>query len=545
MSPATTFGFRTRVALPFVITAASLILISLFSALTSRTLVSNSNQIANTSLPAVSAILNGDRDLYQALVAQNEYIDSSFRLQADTEHLTNFEENLSQAKERLQLAIQHLPQDAHSGERATFQQDFDRWEQSAREALQLARDGQPASARAVAIAETLPLFNRLREHFDDVGARLEQQAAQTAAAATATGSRSVLITSGISALAVLLSLGLFIYFMRLILTSLTRLRTQLDSIAQGEGDLTQRVPVESDDDLGRLAASFNQVLNNLQQMVASVQTLSYELGNEASHLARSAQDNGVGISRQSDAIAMVATAINEMHSAIEEVAGNATRAAQLTQDANDTGRRGAETIHNSSEQVRQMASQTSQAVEVIRALARSSDNISTVLDVIRDIADQTNLLALNAAIEAARAGEQGRGFAVVADEVRTLAGRTQESTENIQQMIQTLQSGVADVVELMEAGNRQANATEALSIQADSELQSIVQGLIHISDVNTSVASATEEQTQVVDEINRNITEVNDLATASAQRSEEIGTISRSLDDCAQSLQQQVGRFKV
>jgi len=141
MSPATTFGFRTRVALPFVITAASLILISLFSALTSRTLVSNSNQIANTSLPAVSAILNGDRDLYQALVAQNEYIDSSFRLQADTEHLNSFEENLGQAKERLQLAIQHLSQDAHSGEPATFQQDFDRWEQSAREALQLARDG--------------------------------------------------------------------------------------------------------------------------------------------------------------------------------------------------------------------------------------------------------------------------------------------------------------------------------------------------------------------------------------------------------------------
>lgn len=545
MQSVTTFGFRTRVALPFAITAAALVIISLFSTLTSRSLVTDINQITHQAIPAVSAILNGDRDLYQALLAQNNYIDSSFRLQASPEHLDSFEENLGQARERLKKAIQYLPADIRDREEARIHQDFNHWEQAAREALNLARDGQPASARTLATEDAMPLFNQLREHFDSVSTQVEQQASRTAAAATSTGSRNVLITSVISAIAVLFSLTLFLYFMRLILRSITRLRDQLDSIAQGEGDLTKRIPVENNDDLGRLASSFNQVLINLQQMIASVQALSQELGNEAGRLARSAQENDTGARQQSDAITMVATAINEMHSAIEEVAGNANRASQLTQDANDTGQRGAEIIHSSSSQVRQLANQTGRAVEVIRVLAKDSDNISTVLDVIRDIADQTNLLALNAAIEAARAGEQGRGFAVVADEVRTLAGRTQESTENIQQMIQALQSGVTEVVELMETGNRQATATEALSEQADSELQSILSSLGHISDMNTSVASATEEQTQVVDDINRNITHISNLATDGAQRSRDIGNISHSLDSVAQSLQQQVGRFRV
>ncbi len=281
-------------------------------------------------------------------------------------------------------------------------------------------------------------------------------------------------------------------------------------------------------------------------MIGSIQNLSRDLGAGATELATAARDNNDGVTRQTDSISMVATAINEMQSAIEEVAGNASRAAEITREAETKGgNNSAQIIRNSSKQVHRLAAQISKAVEVIRKLSADSDNITSVLDVIRGIAEQTNLLALNAAIEAARAGEQGRGFAVVADEVRTLAQRTGQSTEDIQTMITALQTGVSDVVSVMETGSKEATETERLATEAEQELQAILEAISSITDVNTSVASATEEQTQVVDEINRSITDINDLAAASADRSKAIDGIAKSLESYVRELEQQTGRFRV
>lgn len=538
-------GFRTRIALPFTITAAALVFVGLFSVSTSRNLVSDTDDIATNYLPAISEVINGDRDLYQALVAQMDYVDAQIHNEEGSEFLTDFDDNVKQARTRFKQAVSRVEGAEIQATAKGFDQAFAKWEQTARRVLELAKTGDPSRARALAADEASPLFGQLRDYFDKIGSHIDELTQQRAAEASSEGITSTITTLVITLLALLLSLTLFLFFMRLIVRSITALREQLDNIAQGEGDLTQRIPVENDDDLGRLANSFNQVLTNLQQMIGAIQGLSRELGQESSRLSSAAQDNDAGVSRQTDAIAMVATAINEMQSAIEEVAGNASRAAELTRGADETGQRSAEIIHQSSTQVRRLSEQTAKAVESIRILADNSNDISGVLDVIRDVADQTNLLALNAAIEAARAGEQGRGFAVVADEVRTLARRTQESTENIQTMITRLQNGVADVVGIMETGSKEASATEALSSSAEAELQNILQATSHITDVNTSVASATEEQTQVIDEINRNITQVNDLAVAGAQRSKDIGNISTSLDGYAQQLQQQTGRFRV
>ena len=452
MSIRNSLGLRAKVALPFAISAIALVVIGLFSVLTARNLVSDTDALSERYLPAVSEALNGDRDLYQALVAQMSFISATENNEPPDQHKADFEENAGQALERMNVAIERLRGTGVSEKTEGFRNTYDRWLTSARQSM---------------------------------------------------------------------------------------------AVAQGEGDLTQRIPVEMDDDLGKLAASFNHVLENLQYMIGSIQNLSRQLGQGATELSTAARDNSDGVARQTDAISMVATAINEMQSAIEEVAGNASRAADITKQAQEKGRNGATIIRNSSVQVQRLAAQISKAVEVIRKLSQDSENITSVLDVIREIADQTNLLALNAAIEAARAGEQGRGFAVVADEVRTLAKRTQQSTEDIQTMITALQTGVADIVAVMETGSKEAVETEKLATEAEAELQGILESMADISDMNTSVASATEEQTQVVDEINRSVTEINDLAAEGMERSGSIDRISKSLDDYARELEQQTGRFKV
>lgn len=538
-------GLRVKVALPFAITAVALVVIGLFAVSTVRNLVSDTDNIAETYLPSVSEILNGDRDLYQAMVAQMAFVDAQFNNEKGENYLASFDENAQQALERFDQAVARLEGTGVSDVARGFDTAYERWLSSAQRVLELAETGDPEQARSLAASETNELFDNLRNYFDEVGAHADARAQIRAGEASSEGQSSSVTILLITVVAILISIGLFALFLKMIIASISALRDQLDNIAQGEGDLTQRIPVELDDDLGKLAKSFNLVLENLQSMIGSIQQLTRELGTGASDLARAAKDNNDGVTRQTDSISMVATAINEMQSAIEEVAGNASRAAEITREAEEKGKNGARIIRSSSEQVHRLAAQISKAVEVIRKLSDDSDNITSVLDVIRGIAEQTNLLALNAAIEAARAGEQGRGFAVVADEVRTLAQRTGQSTEDIQTMITTLQTGVADIVSVMETGSKEASETEKLATDAESELKAILEAMANIADVNTSVASATEEQTQVVDEINRSITEINDLATESANRSRDIDGISESLEGYARELESQTGRFRV
>ena len=538
-------GLRSKICLPFALSALALLLVGILSTLTFRDLVADTTDIAENSLPAVSEILNGDRDLYQALVAQNLAVESALLGRDITEHRAEFEENAQQAFDRMRSATGRLQGTGVSKKIEGFETARTRWMNAAEKSMKLAESRSKLAAQAILLGESKTAFNELRNYYDLIGTHADEQAQKSANHASEEAlSRSVIIL-GASIVTVLVCVALFIIFLRLIVGSIGTLKDQLDNIAQGEGDLTQRVPVENNDDLGRLAASFNQVLANLQGMIGTIQTLSQDLGKEATQLSAAASDNKDGVTRQSDLISMVATAMNEMQSAIEEVAGNASRAADVTRHAQETSEKGGRIIHDSSAQVQTLAEQILKAVEVIRKLSEDSQNITSVLDVIRGVAEQTNLLALNAAIEAARAGEQGRGFAVVADEVRTLAQRTQQSTEDIQRMITTLQAGVADIVSVMETGSEQAGETERLATEAEKELKIILESMNDIMEVNASVASATEEQTQVVEEINRNIVNINELASEGSRRSERINDISATLDSYANNLRQQTGRFRV
>lgn len=539
------FGLRSKIALPFAITSFALVFIGLFSVNTTRNLVAGTDDIADTYLTAVSRILNGDRDLYQARVAQMSYVDASMNNEDGSRFLPAFEENVEQARERFKTTVKQLSNTDVSSVAKGFDVAFESWRTSALKVISLAENNQPEDARKLAATETAKRFDSLRTFFDEVGDHADDQARARALAISSEGQSSSVTILVITAIAIAGSIALFVMFLRMIIQSISILREHLNNIAKGEGDLTRRIPVELDDDLGALAKSFNQVLENLQSMIGSIQRLTVELGQGADSLRKASKNNNEDVTRQTDAIAMVAAAINEMQSAIEEVAGNASQAADVTKDAENKGENSAKIIRKSSEQVHRLSAQITKAARIIRKLSDDSDNITSVLDVIRGVAEQTNLLALNAAIEAARAGDQGRGFAVVADEVRTLAKRTQQSTEDIQAMIETLHTGVADSVSVMETGSHEASETVKLSTEAEQELTAILEAMTRITDMNTSVASATEQQTQVVDEINRSITEINDLAAQSATRSGEIDGISQSLDKHARELEKQTGRFRV
>ncbi|WP_166254971.1 methyl-accepting chemotaxis protein [Marinobacter salicampi] len=538
-------GLRTKIALPFIVAIVSVLIVGSLSVTTSRNLVADSDYLAENLLPAVSEVLNADRDLYQALVAQMAYINFAEGGQVAEQHQADFHENADQALERMANARLRLGIEQGDSLVQGFQRSFDDWRSSAVNSMALARNGDARGARALLSGESDSRFGELRDYYDKVGAFADEQAQELAKQASAEGQQSAALTVTITLAAVLIGAILFFMSSKLVAMAINQIRRRLDEIAEGEGDLTQRIPVEVNDDLGRLSESFNKVLANLQTMIRTIQQLSEQLADGAHQLDREAADNRDGVAKQTDAIAMVAAAINEMQSAIEEVAGNASTAADATQQARQNGEKGAVIVRKSSGQVHQLAAQISKGVDVIRALSKDSDNISSVLDVIRDIADQTNLLALNAAIEAARAGEQGRGFSVVADEVRTLAKRTQKSTEDIQVMVTALQGGVADVVSVMEVGSKQAQETEKLAADAEVELNAILGAMNDLADVNASVASATEEQTQVVDEINRSVIQINDLATEGASRSATIDEIGKSLAHSAEQLNSQAARFKV
>ncbi|WP_148863494.1 methyl-accepting chemotaxis protein [Marinobacter fonticola] len=539
-------GLKTKIVLPFALTALAIIALGIVNLLTTYGLVQDTDRVAHNYLPSVSAALNADRDLYQAYTAQQNLI---FAAQAgeDTQALlAEYEENAQQAFDRMDTVRNQLSADGVEQQLGGVESAYDRWKGAADEVNALAVAGELAQARSTMAGSVLPLFSTLRDYYDVAGAFADERALATAEGATAAGYQSMTATVVVTIIVLAISGLIFFVATRLIIGSISELRSRLDDIAEGEGDLSSRVPVESNDDLGRLANSFNAVLGNLQSMVSEIKGLAGELNRGAEKLDRAAAENRDGISQQTDAITQVATAINQMQSAIEEVAGNAGTAADVTRSGQDNAQSGARIVRNTSEEVHRLSDQIEQAVGVIRKLSEDSTNIRSVLDVIRGIAEQTNLLALNAAIEAARAGDQGRGFAVVADEVRTLAQRTQESTTDIQSMISTLQTGVSDIVSVMESGNEQAAQTVRLSSEAERELgATILQAMNSISDVNASVASATEEQTQVVDEINRSITRINDLAQNSDERSVEINQISELLAGYAQTLNTHVGRYQV
>lgn len=345
---------------------------------------------------------------------------------------------------------------------------------------------------------------------------------------------SALIAAVIALAAIVLLLSLL---MRYLLQPLNSLGHALDNIAKGEGDLTKRLPVHSRDEFGRLAMAFNQFVERIHESISQVAQTSSELNDVALRVLDASNANMASSDQQSARTNSVAAAINQLGAAAQEIARNAADASTQASGARDGAEQGSEVVSKTIAAMQELSNKIRQSSKTIEQLSNKTEDIGRILEVIQGISEQTNLLALNAAIEAARAGETGRGFAVVADEVRNLAHRTQSSAQEIQVMIEGLRSDAASAVTLMSDSQQYSEHSVSVAAQAGERLHQITLGIGEIDNMNQSVATATEEQTSVIESLNVDITDINML------NQEGVDNLQATLRACT-SLEQQVTRLR-
>ncbi len=353
----------------------------------------------------------------------------------------------------------------------------------------------------------------------------------------------IILNVGASLALLLIALYIFAGFYRSLMNSINAVKVAVHDMA--DGDLTVSVNIDAKDEMQLIATDMNMMIEKINALVGQVISSANQVVISSEQSGAASVDTRDGVNQQNMELELVATAMNEMSATVHEVANNAASTAEATRNADQEANNGRSVVNQTIQSINHLSKEMQQASSVIKQLEEDSESIGSVLDVIRGIAEQTNLLALNAAIEAARAGEQGRGFAVVADEVRTLASRTQDSTQEIQTMIEKLQQGSRNAVKVMDEGMKQTEKTVAQAAEAGTTLESIATAVDTITSMNEQIASAAEEQSSVAEEINRNVVNVRDIAENTADNANKTAEASTTLNSVASQLQGLVAEFKV
>ncbi|HBC3550438.1 methyl-accepting chemotaxis protein [Vibrio parahaemolyticus] len=357
----------------------------------------------------------------------------------------------------------------------------------------------------------------------------------------ATKRNSIIITLICSVLSIVVTM----LILNLLYRPIIALKETVLNLSSGDGDLTQRLIVKTDDDIGTIAKGINEFIEQLQNLMLQVKEVAKELESNATELKMSSTDNSQVLGQHAQETDMIVTAIEEMSATANTVAQNASESSAQTQDAASIGEASIKILNEAKSNVSQLVLNVEKTSSQMSHLTKETESISGILNVIGDIADQTNLLALNAAIEAARAGEQGRGFAVVADEVRALAKRTQESTVEVENALSRLLAGNNDVLGLMESTRNESKKSLESTESVNATLNELVSQIMSVRDLSFQIATAAEEQSSVTGEVNQNMVAIQEIVYALTQNGEKVVGQSDQITEMNQKLTSIVGRFKL
>jgi methyl-accepting chemotaxis protein len=449
----------------------------------------------------------------------------------------------------------------------TFQKLLDEWEKIASEegkeelaavrtnyadfmranakVIQLSREHKNAEARGVSNGEARETFSQVQEHLNKAQSVAEAFMADQSKESDALYTRTKWMMLAVSFIGLGLSFSFGFFMVQQTTRRIHKVSEYIKDVAEGEGDLTKRIHVEHVDELGELSNHFNTFMEKLHDIISQVAASTEHIASASEEISSSATQVAQSAETQKDQTSQVATAMQEMSSTVTQVSDNSRQASENAKEAGDLARTGGVVVADTVKVIQGVSDATRDTSAKIEELGRSSDQIGQIIGVIDDIADQTNLLALNAAIEAARAGEQGRGFAVVADEVRKLAERTTQATKEIAQMIKTIQEETKKAVSAMKSGTDKVDAGVESAREAGAALEKIIHSADGVQDMVTHIATAATQQASATEQVNSNMEQIAKMVHQSSIGAQESARACQDLSNLALDLQQLVGRFKL
>jgi methyl-accepting chemotaxis protein len=531
-----------RASLGFGLVALLVLLLGSFSLLQMTEMHKQSEQVDENWLPSIMSLGDVSQDLLRlrALTLRLLLNTDEIRTQQNLTSVETLRSKLGEAQSNYEKLISSTEE---KGLYQRFKQAESSYLQEQSKIVEAMRRNDRDAALAVAEGS-------LNDHADSMAKALVDlsELNRFGATAAAKNANEVFASARLWVIVmIVLALGLTVLLALLLTRSIVSPLSEAVRVAEvvASGNLTQPIEVQGSDEPARLLGALKSMQQSLRSTIQSISDSSTQLASASEELSTVTEDSTRGLHQQNNEIEQAATAVNQMTSAVEEVARNAVSTSEASSESNRTAQHGREQVRQTVDSISHLADDVTHTASEVEQLAGQVRDISKVLDVIRSIAEQTNLLALNAAIEAARAGEAGRGFAVVADEVRALAHRTQQSTREIEQMVSGIQQGTDKAVNAMQNSNSRARSTLDVAKAAGQALDEIAVAISQINERNLVIASASEEQAQVAREVDRNLVNIRDLSMQSSAGANQTSAASQELSRLAVDLNALVARFSI